>query len=526
MHTPNHKVEWMARILLLWLGSIILFRTPYNASNMEIFPDSVEYAVGAQHLASMDGYHMQVGGRNLPPRYPPWFSMALAPAYWLFGSEIGNAIWVVFAFSMFGLLSAFEIGRKISGVWGGVSAGLLLLFATDYHYWGRQIMTDVPSSVLVLILLWVWLGMIESPQGMKWGLAGILLALATAFRPTSFAFVLPFLFLAARNRGRWSQNLSGLLTPLGILLGLSAYYNHRCFGSIFRSGYSFWCAVPYDYADLLYSLRYIPDNLYEVWGSNGVWLTGVFIVLWYAWRRWGGRSTPCIHIFAWLGGMPILFFYLVYFYPDARFYLPLAALMAVGCGALAGAFLKRLPASLLICGEAALIVAGIWMITSLRQPQPPIRRQIADSILRETPFDAVIVSGIDPVYLENFPEMGKRQIIPASRKVEYASKVVVRKKISKPQPKPVGWWDSRCPGLLTAGAEEAIPWTAMEHPGRLGNMVSAQQAIWMDRRSLSDDQINTIAQLAGLAVDFQGSKCFAKLVPQLAPAPISPMVVP
>ena len=112
MHTPNHKVEWMARILLLWLGSIILFRTPYNASNMEIFPDSVEYAVGAQHLASMDGYHMQVGGRNLPPRYPPWFSMALAPAYWLFGSEIGNAIWVVFAFSMFGLLSAFEIGRK------------------------------------------------------------------------------------------------------------------------------------------------------------------------------------------------------------------------------------------------------------------------------------------------------------------------------------------------------------------------------------------------------------------------------
>ena len=482
---------------------------------MEIVPDSTEYAFGAQHLANGDGYHVQCGGQNLPPRYPPWFSIALAPAYWVFGPDPGNGIWVVFGFALVGLIVAFELGKRISGTWGGVWAGVLLLAVTDYHYWGRQIMTDVPCTVLIMLLLWIWLLLQESAQGSRWAVAGILLASATAFRPTSFAFVLPFFLSWIRKNPRPWTHLVCLLTPCAILFLFTATYNYKVYGDIARTGYSFWCAVPYDYPKLIYSLQYVSDNFLALINSHWIWLAASLCVLWIVFRRGVAHFLPNFILFSVAGGFPVLLFHMVYFYPDARFFLPLASLMAVGCGGLAGKFFSKWPVWPVILGQIGLIVAGIWMVNSVRNTSVLQRRSIAESILRDIPVDAAIVSAVEPVYLENFPNMGTRQIIPVSRKVEYASKVIVRHKIPEPLPAPEGWWDSRCAGLLAGGAEEAVPWTAFENPERLAKLVASGKSVFLDRVSIPDPLVEKIIQMSNSShvQPIEGS--FVRLTPKI-----------
>ena len=492
----HSKLEWGSLILVVICGALVLFRTSYDASSLEVVPDSVEYAFGALNLASGEGYHIQVGGRDLPPRYPPWFSAALVPAYWLFGSDPGNGVYLVFGFSLIGLIAAFELGRRMTGIWGGAGAGMVLLAATDYHYWGRQIMTDVPCTACILTLLWIWMVLQKQRLRRLWVLAGIILALGTAFRPTTFAFVLPFIFTWVRRPPRRPIDLILLLTPLAILLGFSVGFNLMTFESFVRSGYNFWCAIPYDYPDLVYSLQHVLNNIQQVRDSNLIWLSLAVLALWALRRKQENATFRLAIIYAFLGGLPFLLFYLVYFYPDARFYLPLAALMAVACGGLLGAAGRRFPAWLLIAIQAGLVFFAYWMTGHVRPRPDYSRREMADAIVRELPLSAAVITAIDPVYLENFPGMGKRQIIPVSRRVEYASKVLTRMKIPEQCVKPQGWWDHRCQGLLAGGAEEAIPWVAMDEPGRITDLLASGRPVLIDKSSVSGACAAEIARLA------------------------------
>ena len=495
----HSKMEWTALILLLVFDAILLFRTPYDASNLEIVPDSVEYAYGALHLAHGDGYQILVGGKSLTPRYPPWFSAILVPAYWMFGSEPGNAIAFVLLFALVGLMAAYEVGRSMSGIPGGVGAGILVLVATDYHYWGRQVMSDVPCTAIILVLLWLWTGMRNSGAGWRWALAGILIAVATAFRPASAAFVLPFvLFWLHRPPRRWGR-LALLVAPVFFQFCLFGAYNCLSFGSFFRSGYAYWCAVPFDYRSLAYSLRYVPENLQVAGDSHVFWLLLALLPLWFIVRNRSEQAFfPAFLLFLLAGGTPLLLFYLVYFYPDSRFYLPVSALLAVGCGGLAGRVVRACPAWLVIAGQIGLTIAGAWMAMYVRSAPDLERRHAVDAVLRDTPANAAIVTAIEPAYFENFPHMENRLFIPVSRRVEYASKVLVRRRIPSIHPEPVGWWDHRCAGLLQGGAEESIAWTAYENPDRLVGLAAEDRPIFFDRNTLSGALIEDIVHRAGL----------------------------
>src|ERR1700681_2044675 len=78
---------------LLVIAAVWLYRTPYNASNLEVPPDTVEYALAPLQFLETGRYEIIVDGRGLPPRYPPWFPVLfILPAYVLFGHEPGNAI--------------------------------------------------------------------------------------------------------------------------------------------------------------------------------------------------------------------------------------------------------------------------------------------------------------------------------------------------------------------------------------------------------------------------------------------------
>jgi hypothetical protein len=90
-HNLLHSLVFL--FLNLAIAFTILFRTAYNASDLEIVPDSVEYTVAASRLVTDQSYTIVIDGQSWPPRYPPWFSMlVIAPAYLLFGDEPGNAV--------------------------------------------------------------------------------------------------------------------------------------------------------------------------------------------------------------------------------------------------------------------------------------------------------------------------------------------------------------------------------------------------------------------------------------------------
>src|SRR5262249_6787553 len=92
----RRRVAFLFAIVLA-IAATRSWRSPWSASALAAAPDSVEYAVGAQRIATLGTYDLELGGRFYPPRYPPWFSLLLAPLYWLDPHELGIGILAVLA---------------------------------------------------------------------------------------------------------------------------------------------------------------------------------------------------------------------------------------------------------------------------------------------------------------------------------------------------------------------------------------------------------------------------------------------
>lgn len=468
-------------LLVALLAGFRLYRSPWSASALEIVPDSVEYAIGAQRFATLHSYDIVIDGVSYPPRYPPWFSVAiLAPVYALAPGEIGNGILPVLAFAIAAVVAAYTIGRKLAGEWAGVLAALALLSSPVVSVLSRMIMTDVPALALGLIACALYMTLSERDSGpWRFAVAGLLAAGAFALRNVYLAVLVPFLWLVLRGRGSRASKVAALLGPSALVAAATAVYNHAAFGDWRRTGYHFWCSVPYDYANLLFSPAYVRINLVQFL-SVGALVTLAFgaagiavLVL----RKPTGRG-PLLR-FLLLAAVPGTVFHLFYFFPSIRFHLFALALLTVLGGA----------------GIAVLVPEGVrrklWFLPALlvlavfvwpRQAEPePARRKVAEALARETPRDAVVVSAIDPVYLEPFILRGtQRRVVPVSRGIEYASKVATPRRIDQLDPPPTGPGDHRAPALLRAGAKEAVAFTADEAPNALIEWVRSGVPVYVD----------------------------------------------
>ena len=280
--------SWPLPALLL-IASVWLYRTPYNASNLEVPPDTVGYALAPLQLLETGRYEIIVDGRGLPPRYSPWFPvLVILPAYVLFGHEPGNAILPVTLLAVAGVGFADAIGKRISSTPGGVLAALALLILPSYGHWSCQVMTDVPCTALMLgtCLTYLRLQTKPEPAYLYFG-AGALVALTTLFPPVFAAMLLPFLLLTLRQewKGVFFRGLL-LLTPMAGAAAATFVYNSATFGSPLRNGYNFWTAVPMDYPAMVFSPSYLRTNLEEIGVSLFLILLPVCIGSWLlAWMQ-------------------------------------------------------------------------------------------------------------------------------------------------------------------------------------------------------------------------------------------------
>ncbi|OGV40489.1 MAG: hypothetical protein A2X48_02915 [Lentisphaerae bacterium GWF2_49_21] len=534
--------NYLLLILLLGFFSLsVSYMDPYRASNLDITPDSTEYAIGAWHIASEAKYFIQIDGKKYPPRYPPWFSMfVISPAY-LLSAEIGNGIYPVTFMAVLGTIMAFFIGRMIAGELGGVLSAVLVLCYPAYRQYSGLIMSDVPCAAGVLAACCMYVVVKKDRRLIVWTCAGLLVAFCGALRPEGFAVLVPFaieVLLIRENIWAKAWKTALLMLPSAAIIAATMLYNNIVFGSPFRNGYKYWCPVPYDYPSLVFSAKYAVLNLKVLWATMVplmmILAAGIFYLI-----RLRKVKTPAsftelksVVVFSSLYGFLLVSFHVIYFYPEARFYIPLAALCCVITGGLLSILMLDINSksakvekdqefieiktngdlhrTLLNFMIIAVLIILCWRMTT--EPGKPIKRLAAESIRRHTPGNSIVISSIDPVYLEFFAGGGGRRFIPISRTTEYASKMIAERKIENPDPFPVCWWEHMCPGLLKGGAKLVVPFTVGESPGRIVEAVKNGVPVFIDSSCISGTDMLIFKKLEDKMVLMQCSDTIFQLV--------------
>jgi len=497
-------------LLVAALGTFRLYRSPWNVSGLAVVPDSVEYAVAAQRLVTLGRYDIEIDGVAHPPWSTPWFSLMLAPLYALAPRELGAGIHFVLACALVALFAAFAIGRRFAGLWGGTAAALALLFLPAFAHHARLVLTDVPALAFALLACWQYLRTEEvetevadpgshASRPRDALVAGVFVALALSLRSVHLALLLPFALRILLRRRRVVANLTALaLPPLAVLVA-TAVYQQRAFGDFRRTGYQYWAAVPYDYPELMFRAGNLPLNLAFLW-TPAFWVplaAGALGSLVLAWKR--PSTLRPMATFVLLAALPPAALHLVHFWTDVRFHvfeLSLAALLA-GC-ALASLVPENVRRRTWILPLALL---AAFFAPGREQDPPPRRRIVAEALASDLPDNAVILTGIDPVYLEPLVLRGtSRRVVPLSREVEYASKLVTRVRVPRLDPPPRDAIDHRAPALRAGGAREAVAFTADEAPEKIQAWVRAGVPVFLDGSFVPDDLNPQMLLSPGLAL--------------------------
>jgi hypothetical protein len=298
--------------------------------------------------------------------------------------------------------------------------------------------------------------------------------------------LLPFAWRILTRERRPASALALLALPSVLVAAATGWYDASTFSSWFRTGYHYWCPVPYDFPSMTFGLQYVPQNLSRLMTASRVAVvalgaTGAAVLI----AQGRGEVRRALGYFA-LAAVPGSLLHLVYFYPETRFHIFVLALASIlggaGLGSLAGVAVRgRLWPLPLVLGLAAFVPPRAGS-------PPPLLRIDAETIARETPPDAIVVSGIDPVFLEPYlVRDASRTIVPASRSIEYASKLVAPVRLGTIDPPPRGPADQRAPGLLRAGAIDPFPIVATESREKILSWVREGKRVFIDASALPED---------------------------------------
>jgi hypothetical protein len=205
--------------------------------HLQPFPDASEYADGARQLASGNGYVTYVhvndtwpdDGQARPPKYPPGFSLLLAPfaAFGNYPDDVLNtAKWFAALYLIVAVAAAWSIGGPLAAI---LAAGLIGMspFAEQS---ARVLLADALGAALTVVLV----PLLNKPTTRRTALAGVIAGLSVLVR---FNMVVNIAALALGTRGR-TRSLS-LMCAAPAVAGLLVY-QWLTFGSPLKTGYGYW----------------------------------------------------------------------------------------------------------------------------------------------------------------------------------------------------------------------------------------------------------------------------------------------
>ncbi len=490
-HRQTFRMLGIVDVIVLLCVATTLFPSLEYASNLLIIPDSVEAVVGAERILALGRYDIAIGDSIYPPLYPLGFSLfVVLPAFVVFGtSSLGNPIFAIWALATLGPLMTYLTLKKFFSVDVALIGVTLVLVIPGYREFAQQIVSPLPAAGMTAAAVYFYCLVKGSPDSKILKLIfGITIMLATACRSLSALLVLPA-FLSFDIR-RDKKDIALILIAVVVLTIGTLLYNLHVFGTPVRTGYNFWAPIPHDYFYITFGTRYLLDNLDAlVSGGFPIYLAlssvGIMSV------KKGLRLRLALTVAAAI--LPPIIFHLFYFFQSPVYFIPaliiLSPLAALGTAAIARRLLSQ--QGVTIFAYSSLFVV---LLVSLSVERPPnLRSQVAKAATEVAPKDAIFITGIDPVFLEpTFTRGTNRRVVPVSRNVEYASKVIAPQKLEMLVRPKNNWWEHRTPELLAAGAIDPVPKTALEQLDHLREEVNGGRRLFVELVFVDLEALNLI----------------------------------
>jgi len=191
---------------------VILHVRPHPLARQP-FPDAQEYTDGARQIAHGNGYVTVVhGSEPLPPRYPPGFSLALAPF-----AAVGDYPHDI----QFGakLVAVLYVLGAVAVAWtlGGPIAALLTVGVVTISPFARESAALVLSDALAAALSVLLLLLLRPPTRAGASLAGMLAGLLVTIRLNAVTSLLALLTATKKH-----MRMRVALLALPAILGLEA----------------------------------------------------------------------------------------------------------------------------------------------------------------------------------------------------------------------------------------------------------------------------------------------------------------
>jgi hypothetical protein len=216
-------------VIALILGLSSVLSADPRPLALQPSPDAQEYADAADQLAHGHGYVTRIYGEPQPPRYPPGFSIALAPlaevgaypANVQRGAKAFAALYVIAV-----VIAAWSLGGPISAL---IAAGVVAVSP-----FARQAGGLVMSDALVATLAVLILPLLRTPTRSGTALAGAIAGFMSVIRLNAIAAVAGLIAAFTGPRKRMAVIWS--LPPIAAL----ALLQWATFGSPFTTGYTYW----------------------------------------------------------------------------------------------------------------------------------------------------------------------------------------------------------------------------------------------------------------------------------------------
>lgn len=422
-------------------------------------PDHIEYAVGARNLLERGAYTIELNGREHPPRYPYGYSaFFVAPVLAPFSDELRYAVYASLLCALGVLLLMTHIVGRHFGKLSAIATVGVLLFCPVFVKYATEVFAE-QAAILCFLLVVIWSVAPVATRRRAFFL-GLFVGLSAAVKLSLGLLVLLPLAGILASRWAWKETLAvAAAVFFGAGLGAAPLLITSAvrFGSPLRTGYHYWCSIPYDFPTLTFSARYLfhpadgegPGSLVAYLLARG-WLPAQprvesigTIAFWslvfpgavVAWRQNGPARRYVLLVM--VAAALFLGFYGLYFFQDIRFLLPVYVAL-VPLAAWGVERLLAVPESLRRSGALGVLLAAALCIATWmpgprwsRASNQPLRelsgarQQLVEAAARILPQDALIVSNLDGLIVGHYLLRGtERDYLPLDRRVEYASKYV------------------------------------------------------------------------------------------------------
>ncbi len=451
-------LAWTA---LLFALAVVRWVPPDAQGDLYPLPDAIQYTVSAQNIAQGKGYVVELAGRVHPPRYPIGFPLSLAPVF-LLGGEFRHAAIAVFLYAMLFFLPLGLVAWRFFGQGAAFWTILFAGFSPVFVQHSSMIMSESLSLLMIGTIFAIEL--LGSRGRRNYFCLGLLGGFAALVRYTGLMALIPTGLRALKEK-TWRARLTAIGTlaiGVAIFLAPTLCFNAQSYGDLFRNGYHYWQPERYENPGFTFGIDYALNHAVVTWAKHPQPL-----LIYYARVLSGvdgGLFAPIVPLLALLGvcffwckrkshglgggleqAVPgpgwrkkeknveaatlvasvcrllsypffLYLFYSCYHSDESRFLLPALFPTSLLAGMAASQLIQRIRGGGPVL---ALTLFAVFFFTSKPSAfsRPHLRPQLRYLIVQRynefLPNDAVLLTSMDPLYLEAHLRKGTDRVVMA-----------------------------------------------------------------------------------------------------------------